>query len=319
MADGNKSNCEKCAKQINLRSGKPINCDGDCDMVFHAVCVGLNAIRYDEIEKNSGVFWFCDSCKQKRNHRRSAVMASTSQKTPSFKSTTPTTKVSGQIDINTIYDMFKNLQTDMADIKRELCDYKNITQQLTNENVNLHNENDKLKNRISNVEYYIESKKQHDINNNILVCGIPQTETERLDIIVQSLGTALAVEIRPTDVEIAYRKRLSGTNSSGLPSPIVIKFNNQKVKEAVMAAKTLHKIDTNSLSITEINQIMEKRPIYISDQLTRHKQFIYKCARDLKKENKIAYAWTKKGEILVRKTENSPTIIIKHQEQLNDI
>lgn len=153
-----------------------------------------------------------------------------------------------------------------------------------------------------------------------MVCGIPQSETENLDAIIQTLGAALAVEIKPIDVETAYRKRLSGTNSSGLPSPIVIKFNNPKVKAAVMAAKTIHKINTDSIFNNDSsNEVFDKRPVYISDQLTRHKQFVFKCARDLKKEKKIAYAWTKNGEIIVRKTENSPAIIIKHQDQLNDI
>lgn len=313
MASDGKVNCEKCAKIINIRAGKPINCDGDCNFTFHSSCVGISAKKYDEIIKSSDAFWFCDTCKRKRNNRRSTVMDQGANKTPVNKQHTQSLE-SDQMDIKTVYSMFKDLQKDIAELKQEVSTYKDIAQKLSHENICLRNENDILKSKINNVEYNVESFKQQNINSNVLLCGLPQTENEDLSTICTSLAAALEVEFQLNDVEDVYRKHISGTISSGLPAPIVIKFKNNKIKTAVMAAKKTHKINCDALGNN-----FEKRPLYISEQLTRHKQYIYKCARDKKRENIIKYAWSRNGEIFVRKTESSPIIKIKHQHDLDEL
>lgn len=213
-----------------------------------------------------------------------------------------------------VYSMFKDLQRDIADLKHELSTYKDIAKQLTDDNINLRNENDILRSQINNVEYQVESIKQNNINNNILLCGVPESESENLNSICDSLAAALEVNLQPSEIEVSYRKNISGTKSSGLPAPIVIRFNNNKTKAAIMAASKSHKINADKLDAS-----FEMRPIYISEQLTRNKQYIFKCARDKKREGKVKFAWSKNGEIYIRQSENSPIIRVKRHQELNDL
>lgn len=280
-------------------------------MWFHAVCANISAIKYDDILKKPDVSWFCNVCKQQRSNRRSTIIEQTAEKTPITKAKS---QEGDQMSSKAVYSMFKDLQRDIADLKHELSTYKDIARQLTDENVNLRNENDNLRSQINNVEYQVETIIQNNINNNIVLYGVPQTESENLNSICDSLAAALEVDLQPNKIEVAFRKHISGTKSSGLPAPIVIRFNNNKTKAAVMAASKSHKINADIIDTS-----FEKRPIYITEQLTRNKQFIFKCARDKKREGKIKFAWSKNGEIYIRISENSPIIRIKRHQELNDI
>lgn len=330
MATIDKINCERCSKNINLRSGKPLSCDGDCKKSFHLACAGVSSKRYDEIVKNSSVFWFCEKCTIQRNKRRSvilnnntAVHVNTSPKTTNYiasssKSTQNTVESHQKIDINHIYAILERLEASVTVIKQDMENYKNIVQTLTDENTVLRNENDELKNRMTNVESYLENKKQQQINNNIIICGVQQKPEEDIKQIVSTITTHLEIDIQPEDICSAYRKPTSksATNSSGMPSPIVVTLRSKTIKDAIFAAKRGKNLSTR---ITEHNTQGSGRPIYINEQPTRHKQQIFKMARDLKREHRVEYAWAKNGDIYVRKTADSSAIKIVNKEQLNDI
>lgn len=78
MAENGKFICENCSKIINIRTGKPITCDGDCGKTFHA--------NYDDILKKPDVVsWFCNVCKMQRSNRRSTIIEQIADITPKIK------------------------------------------------------------------------------------------------------------------------------------------------------------------------------------------------------------------------------------------
>lgn len=81
-----------------------------------------------------------------------------------------------------------------------------------------------------------------------------------------------------------------------------------------MTAKKSKRIDTHTIDKTTL-----KRPIYINEHLTRNRQYIFKCTRDMKRNKKIEYTWTKDGNIYIRKNKDSPAVKIKNIDQLNAI
>lgn len=142
------------------------------------------------------------------------------------------------------------------------------------------------------MEYFIESEKQRKINNNIIIYGVQQTPDENVKLIVEAIATHLGVEMKHDDICSAYRKPISksATNSSGLPAPIVATISNKTTKEAIFAAKKGIKLNTNIFT----DHIQDSgRPIYINEQLTRHNQFIFKMARDIKREHRVENACAK--------------------------
>lgn len=129
----------------------------------------------------------------------------------------------------------------------------------------------------------------------------------------------MGVEIQPGEICNAYRKpqAKSSTNSSGLPAPIVATICNKAIKEAIFTAKKTKTLNTGILQ--ELNTHDSGRPIYINEQLTRYKQFIFKVARDIKREHRVEYAWAKNGDIYIKKTADSSAIKIKNIDQLDGI
>lgn len=79
-------------------------------------------------------------------------------------------------------------------------------------------------------------------------------------------------------------------------------------KRKVTLTKKRNKITTQCLkSVVDF----QHRKIYIAEQLTARKQYIFKVARDIKRAQIIKFAWAKNGEIFIMKTEKSRIIKVK--------
>lgn len=59
--------------------------------------------------------------------------------------------------------------------------------------------------------------------------------------------------------------------------------------------------------------------IYINEVLTKRNQYLFKLARDQKREGKLKFTWFRNGRLLVRKTEKSKAKEITSAIVLNDI
>lgn len=328
MATNDKVICEKCKKNLNLRSGKPIVCDGDCKLTFHMVCAGISTKKYDEYISDSTAYWFCDVCKSTRKKRISILIDGTSTKSPSAASSKTPTNATSDVRKNTnnsskndrvclddIYKLLQDLQKTVSAIQTDLSTHKDIIKQLTDQNISLRNENDELKHCVNNIESQIDDMKQRKILNNILICGVPTVDNENLGEVVNKIGNAIGYKVEPDDIINIHRKALPANSNSGLPPPIVVQFANSAAKSEMMAANKSKKLDS---LIFLAEHVHPKRPIYLNEQLTRHKQFMFKEARQLKREGRIKYAWTRNGEIYVRKSEETPHVRFKNINQCHD-
>lgn len=74
MANQTFQSCVKCKKNINSRSGKPLQCDGRCKQWFHKACTSLSDAEYQEIQTVPDKFWFCIPCKENRNRSRRSTI-----------------------------------------------------------------------------------------------------------------------------------------------------------------------------------------------------------------------------------------------------
>ena len=317
MSENQKSQCEKCSKLINLRTGKPLICDGECKKTYHAVCVNISDQKYEDLIKKNIGYWFCEICKKKRNKQRNSLIISNTD-TSTHTNITPTNTAASctpnNINLMDIYLKLNELQGNIEEIRNEMLNYKNLAEKLTAENKKISDENKSLKTRLEYIEENINYNKEQHLKNNLLIYGIPRCENENTDVIIQEITKHLGVNIQPGEIISTYRKALKN-NPSGIPAPIIIKFNNNKIKSEIMTARRKKNLNTEILKIQNIT----KRPIYINEQLTQLKQNIYKNARELKKSHNCKYVWTKNGDIFIRKTDNSQIIKIKSITQINDI
>lgn len=328
MANSDNNNCGKCGKIVNLAAKKAIVCDGDCKLAFHKACSGLASKKFEEILQDSDKIWFCVTCKAKREKRRSVMstptpgaVASTSTAPASTPQvSTRSSRNANRSDNNTeileklnkSLELQEKIQKDIADLKLRLDEYRKIVDELTDENNELRNENEKLNDRMNAFEYKMENDKQQQINNNLVISGIFPQDNENLINIVTDIAATIKSVCKADDVKHVFRAFDAG-GASGLPPPIVVEFMQKSVRDDFLVKKKGSGLTTESIQ----GYIGNARPIYLGESLTRYKQYVFKRARDLKRESVVKYAWVKDGEIFVRVSDNSRIIKIKHPHQID--
>lgn len=341
--------CGHCNKNINVRI-KHIYCDGQCKKCFHISCVQVSVEELGEILNTDGKFWFCKSCKISRANQRRSMNLNTTTATPTTVNIISTaTPISDQhnvtaynnefilADINIKIDkILKNnesVQHDINQLKIVIEDYKKMAEEIMQANVELQNENENLRRQIINVNYKVDNIEQNKLENNILMNGVEENRNENITDITIAIAKSLNVTLTQDDIVDCYRVN-NVQNDSGLPPDIVVKFKNNKTKTEIIEKKKIIKLNNNILSRNmvkegecenqnqgdDINQVQgESRNIYICEQLTKARQFLFKKARDARRNKIIKYTWTSNGDILIRKTDNSKILILKDYKQLHAI
>lgn len=180
---------------------------------------------------------------------------------------------------------------------------------LTAENIELRTQNTNLNNKIYNIEYKIDMAEQRKLDHNIIINGINESEHEDKYELVTKISHNFDVQMEATDIE--YVSRIATMNeNSGFPKSLIVMFKNKNIRDNLLKNRK-KEVFTNPLQQTGIN-----RRIYISEQLTARKQYLFKFARDIKRNNFIKYVWVKDGELFIRKDDHSKILKIKNLEQL---
>lgn len=268
--------------------------------------------------QNEEITWFCDPCQKRRTKRRSTMNASINSPHNQANTPTATTQQATPIPQDngstaTLQVILKELQElkgkqnesiqHITDLKDALENYKKITDDLIQENITLRNDNEILRTRINNIEEALNADQQSKLDHNIIINGITETNDENTTEIITKMAKAIDVELLPGDI-ISAARMATASKSSGLPKSIIVQLSDKNKRDLLI--KNRKKLMNNNNS----------RPVYITEQLSKKQQFIFKKARDLKRENKIRFAWVKDGKILIRKTPDSKAV---HVTSINDL
>lgn len=330
MANSDKFSCYKCKAKVNLKSQRHIFCEGECKKVWHVPkCSTINVKEFKDIVENAEKPWFCDSCKQQRQQRRSimnATIANVSQSllsTPSISASSlgSTTINDSEITLTKIYKKleelsgeYKKIERSVDDVKKIIEDYRSITDSLIEDNQCLRNENSTLKRRIDNIELKIDGVAQHSLDKNIIINGIPMIENESPEIYIKNITKQMKINMMDSDIKSIERTKLNSKNS-GLPPAIVVEFHNKTLRDEILHNRKIEGLNTQTIFDENVT---DPTPIFICEQLTKKRQYIMKAARDLKRQKIIKYVWTKNGDILIRRDIGSSIVKIINKEQLDN-
>jgi len=101
-------------------------------------------------------------------------------------------------------------------------------------------------------------------------------------------------DINPSEVVAVYQLR---------NRRVLIKFSSVKEKVELMRAR----------------RKMDIRTCYVNDQMTRIGGDLCKKCRELRKKNQLAYVWTRLGKIYIKRSEDSKTIEIQCDEDVEKV
>lgn len=167
--------------------------------------------------------------------------------------------------------------------------------------------------RISELETLINVMHKQSMRNMVEIRNVPRNSKENLNELVRNLYNTLDME--PTEVAANIYRR--GKNNS----PIVIEFKETKQKERLLKAVKKFNSDHQERQInTEyLGFSGPVSRVYISDSLTPISKKILAAARELVRSGKYKYCWTSRGNILIRKEEGLPTIVLNSLTQVKDL
>lgn len=177
----------------------------------------------------------------------------------------------------------------------------------------LSTENKLLKNQIETVNSEVDRFKQHSLNKNLEIAGIPLTENENPTEIASRILNYLGNTDQNT-IKYAYRKRTN--NNRAEPPSIIVATNNKGIRDQILKRKRKETLDISILGTCEENS--NNRLIYVNEHLTTHNKYLLKRAKDLRRSGKVFGAWVRNGYIIIKKEFDSIEQIITKISQINE-
>jgi prefoldin subunit 5 len=219
--------------------------------------------------------------------------------------------------IDDISSANKKTEAMLTSILAEMKNFRDTIDVLSQENTDLKNENKKLNNEIhriyDDIDFWmlkIDKLEQQNLVKNVEIVGVPTTDNENLNEVVQKLFHHTKFEFTESTITDVYRK--PNNNKSGLPGSIVVSFNSIANKE-----KFITRTKGKRLTSSFLNQ-HNARPVYIDEHLTKRNKYLFYWARCIKRENLVKFAWVANGKVLIKEAENSKTIIVENTNALEN-
>lgn len=177
---------------------------------------------------------------------------------------------------------------------------------LQEENKQLKNENTQLKhdllyidNKLRSVEQEQENLRLYSRRDCLEFHGIPVTNEENTDEIIQRVAELLKVDLLESDISTSHRL----PTTKGQPI-IIAKFTRRTTRDNLYSARSnLRKFSSTSLGYTHNNKL------FINESLTALSKQLFWQVRQFKKEHNFKYCWTKYGKVYLRKDDAHAEVI----------
>lgn len=195
-------------------------------------------------------------------------------------------------------------------------------EELTKKVEQLENQRQRDNEHITILEDRLEDLQRSSRKTNIEIKNVPKSSSEdKEDLInmVLRLGQSVDCQIKRTDVRDIYRVRERKEGQKN--TPIIVEFSSTILKTDIQKKSKAFNIRYKSklcakhLGFTK----SEDTPIFVSEQLTVKGSRLFFLARDLAKSKGYKFCWTAYGRVYVRRSENSPIILIKTENQVNSL
>lgn len=230
--------------------------------------------------------------------------------------------------LSEIKDEIKSLKTEHITLKsnvavltQDVSSLKTSVQYCNSEHEDLKKRVEDVANRqvdtspaLTSLEAKIDSLEQQARQCNLELCNIPEKRNEHLPGIVNSLGLALKVPIKPQDIISVHRVPQAQHNSSR-PKNIIVKFTTRIQRDNVLGAyRRIKTLKTDQLDIPGT-----QCRIYLNEHLTLKNKHLFRKCREVAKENNFKYVWVRNSAVLVRERDDTAAFVIRSESDLDKI
>ncbi|CAG9789959.1 unnamed protein product [Diatraea saccharalis] len=228
---------------------------------------------------------------------------------------------------STLNEEFKTFTDELKEVK-ESMNFMNIKyeevrkeQAETKERMKLlKSESDIAKAKLKDLESRVNYLEQNARANNLEIQCVPEKKDENLLNIIEELGKTINCKV--TTEQLAYFTRTPKLNKDNdRPKSIIVQFITPKKKDAFLAAAiSFNKANPNNkLNSSHAGIPGKMTAIFVTEHLSMSNKALHAAARRAAKEKNYKYVWIRNSRIFMRKTDNSPYLIIKSMEALQNL
>lgn len=305
------SSCVKCQQELgNMK--EVLKCT-DCAACFHQTCTREKSKKLSAQRKTA---WKCDSCVDETASSVSRSEIDTLAILESIQSLknelgsqigTVNKNVEGIItQLGAVNATIKSMQSTMNTLVAENEDRKSDISSVKQENI-------QLKAGLMEMEGKCRELEQYSRKDNLEVVGIPFSRGENLHHILGNIARLINIDFKGELISTAHR--LPATKDRPNPA-IIVRLSSRDYKAAwISAARNCRK----RLTAAELSDSWESTSFYINDHLTPWNKAILGRARQLVRQKKIAFAWSRDCRILARKSADvkCPPTLLRTMEDLD--
>jgi hypothetical protein len=184
-------------------------------------------------------------------------------------------------------------------------------------------ENDRLKSEVFRLNSVVQVQKnvindleQYTRRDCLEIKGIPQSESENTDLIVQQLGRKIGIDVKDEDISVSHRLPISRQADQNRDPLIIVKFVRRNVRDKYYEArKNLRGKSTRELGFSKVVE----NPIFIGESLTKQNKLLFNKCLDIKRKHGYKFIWTRMGKIYMRANERERAVLISSDKDLQKL
>jgi hypothetical protein len=194
--------------------------------------------------------------------------------------------------LHNVYEMQKTMMSEMKEFRATFgSQFERHEKQIGRINNKIKNHDDEL-NRV----------KQNDINCFMTISGLKvNVHDESWDVTNQVIEYLRQKKFEFSPFQIVYARVVKYKTRTGTNENILVKFLDEHFKESIM------------------NQRRNEPPVYFNHHLTRLNRSLLRSAKELKKQNRLAYVAVLKGCVTIKLNEQGEKVKITNHQQLKTL
>ena len=156
---------------------------------------------------------------------------------------------------------------------------------------------------------------QYTRKNSLEIHGVPESAYTSTEEVVLKLAGAINVDVKPEDIEISHKLYSKGVK------PVIVKFQNHKVKSNLYKARTkLRNVRVSDLfpSATAATRVASER-IFLNENLTSFRRELLKQANKKRKEGLLVNAWSMDGKIFIKTSPEGRPLKVYDKNDLENL
>lgn len=269
-----------------------------CKGTFHLHCGGVAESTYRRLTKERRAQIKCKQC-----------IATTHEKASG------STPLESEL-LTKLLEQNTQILATLAIMTKQYDDILLRVRDLEDKNNALEKKNSYLEARVETMETQLEQMDRLNKSKNVEIRGIPEISGENIKNIIFNIKKTTKSN-DDNNIDAAYRITQKVTKNQH--RPVIIKFKTHMDRDDFLNdVKKFNKQATNreeTLNTTLIGMSGPYSRIYISEHLTFQAKHLWFLARKATRENSFKFAWTRGGQVYVRKDVGTPVIIINDKNK----